>query len=394
MGKNLDIRKQLMIRYISLVVVFCIVFFVSCMTIGRSVLIENSRILLSNFAKETGENISKIIDLEKSNAEIIADAPILSDSTVDMGSKMKYLRRIVKSQGYKKAALIDLEGNCLTINNESVNVSELEYFNRSLHGESFLTAPYFSKADGGLQIAITAPIIKSGKVQQILFLSKDAEKFSEITNGISFGKTGTAYVVNGEGTNIINRDINKVINRVNRIEDAKVDSDYKELAEITKRMITGENATGSYMFEGARKFLGYAPIPSQGWAVGVTVELSDMLSGVKKLERSVILASIVMLICMIIVTFRISSGLSTRLAKLQEEVSQMAKGDFTPNKKNHHIMDEISKIDNELQMTKLSVAEMVNRLQMSSDKMKGQYSRLSDVSQKSTDDLGKKADEN
>lgn len=382
MGKRLNIKHQLMIKYISLAVVFGVIFLVLGITIGKQVIIDNSEILLSNFAKEVGENIGDIIQLEIKNAEIIADVPILHKVESSTEEKMEYLRRVVEKQGYKKAALIDLEGNCVTINDEKVNVADLDYFSKSIQGKSSLSAPYYSKADGGLQIAITAPIMEKGQVIGVLFLSKKAEEFSEITNGILFGKTGTAYVIDENGTNIINRDISKVTNKVNRIEDAKTDSSYEELAQITKRMIAGENGTGSYMFDGKRKFLGYAPIPNKGWAIGITVELSDMLSGVKKLERSMIFFSIIMTLCMIIVTQRISRDFSLRLTNIQGEVSRMAKGDFTPNKKKHHIMDEISKIDNELQMTKLSVAEMVNRLQSSSEKVRGQYNRLHETNQK------------
>lgn len=390
MGKKLDIRQQLMIKYTTLAIVFGIIFLVLGITIGKQVIIDNSEILLSNFAKEVGENIGDIIQLEIKNAEIIADVPMIHDPQVSIEEKLEYLRSVVVRQGYKKAALIDLKGNCVTINDEKVNVADLEYFNKSIQGESFLSTPYYSKADGGLQIAITAPIMEEGQVTSILFLSKEAEKFSEITNGILFGRTGTAYVIDEEGTNIINRDISKVINKVNRIEDAKIDSSYEELAQITERMIAGQNGTGSYMFHGKRKFLGYAPIPNKGWAIGITVELSDMLSGVKKLERNMMLFSVIMTLCMIIVTQRVAKDFSSRLMKIQGEVSQMAKGDFTLNKKRYRIMDEISKIDDELQMTKLSVIEMVNRLQSSSEKVRGQYNRLHEASQKTS----KKTDKN
>ena len=151
MGKKRDIKRQLMIKYTSFIIIIGIL----CMGLGillaRTIVIENSAVLLSNFAKETGKNISNIIELEIRNVEMIAQTPILHSQNTEE-EKMAYLKKIVDRYGYKKAALIDLQGNCKTINGEVVNVAELEYFKVNMKGESFLTAPYHSKAEGDYKL--------------------------------------------------------------------------------------------------------------------------------------------------------------------------------------------------------------------------------------------------
>lgn len=371
MSKRINIKKRLMIRYVSLIIIFGMVCLSGGVSLAKKILIQNSAVLLSNFAKETGKNISHIIELEMQNVEMIADTPLLHNLEGTEEEKMTYLRKMAQKYDYKKAAIIDLEGNCKMINDELVNVADLEYFQKGLEGKSFLSAPYLNESDGTLQIAITAPIISGEQIIGILLFSKDAESFSGITNGLGFGETGTAYVVDEDGTNIINGDINKVLQKTNRIEDAKTNPDFKELGAITERMIAGENGTGSYMLDGKRKFLGYAPIAAKGWAVGVTVELKDMLSGLKELKICIGVSTVIIIIWMLIVTFRISEDYSKRLMSVQDELSQVAKGDFTLNKKHYEIMDEISEIDHTLQLAKASLSEMVEKMQLSYEKRKG-----------------------
>ncbi len=375
--RKLSIRKQLIIKYVSIILIFAAVSLGGGIKLAEKALIRNSGLLLSNFALEVGNNISKIIDLEIKNIEMVAEAPILRDSQMPQEEKLNYLRDVVEKQGYKKAALIDLQGNCVTINGEIVDVSDREYFKAGLNGESFLTAPFVSKADGGLQISITVPIKQDEKVTQILFFSKDAEEFSNITNSIGFGNTGTAYVVDKDGTNIINRDIQKVIDKVNRIEDAKTDPKYTELAAITEKMIAGENGTGQYLFNGAQKFLGYAPIKTTGWAVGITTELEDMLSGLSEFKTGMMASMGLMILGMIGLSYVVATRLSRRLTVVQEEVNQMASGDFTINEKTHSVIDEIANIDLALQETKASVGKMIADLQNSYDETMGQYDTLS-----------------
>ena len=137
MSKKKDIRKQLMLKYMTLIIIFSMTCLGIGVTLAEKMLLENSAILLSNFAKETGKNIANIIDLEIQNVEMLANTPVLQDKDADEDRK------------------------------------------------------------------------------------------DEI------------------GTNMINRDIDKVINCVNSIEDAKTNLEYKELGAITEKMIAGEGVTGS-----------------------------------------------------------------------------------------------------------------------------------------------------
>lgn len=358
--KQNSIKHQLIKKNALVIIIASIVFVVIGSLVGRSALLNNSKELLSNFAKQVGEDISRVVELETTKIEVIAETPILKDENISEEEKFTYLRTIVNNQGYKKAAIIDLNGVCRTILDETTDVSDKEYFKENLAGKSYFTAPNVSKADGGLQISITVPLYNNnGNMIGILFFSKDAEEFCEITNNIRFGATGTAYVVDSTGTNIMNNDIEKVKEKVNRIEDAKTDSAYEQLAEITKKMIAGEVGTGEYSFKGSKKFLGYAPVEATGWSVGVTTNMSDMLSGLKSLIFLLSVVGILILIFMILFTYKIASVLAGRLGRLKTEVEEIATGNFETKEINDKTNDEITAIYESLENTKDAVGKMI-----------------------------------
>ncbi|MBE6051216.1 MAG: methyl-accepting chemotaxis protein [Clostridium sp.] len=380
--KYKSIRKQLMIKYSILIILFCVGYSYLAIFSATSLLKDNSAELLTNFAKQVGSDIGRVVELEKSKAEVIATSPIMLDENEPLELKLNYLRDVVKNQGYKKAAFIDLNGTCTTILGEVVDVSSKEYFKANLAGESYFASPYVSLADGGLQVAVTAPIKVNNKVTGIVFLSVDAEKFSEITNSISFGKTGSAYVVDKNGTNIINTDIEKVKNKVNRIEDAKTDSSFKELAAITEKMISGEVGYGEYEFNGKMKFLGYAPVEGTGWSVGVTINTLDMLSNMTGLAKALIVATIICIALFILVTYFIAQSLSKRLNKLKGEVEEIATGNFVVNEVEDSINDEVQDIYRALELTKDSVGSMIKTIKSSSININEECKDLAIVSER------------
>ncbi|SFU36154.1 HAMP domain-containing protein [Clostridium sp. DSM 8431] len=215
----------------------------------------------------------------------------------------------------------------------------------------------------------------------ILFFSKDADSFCKITNDIRFAQTGTAYVVDENGTNIMNNDIEKVKNKVNRIEDAKTDSSYEELADITKKMISGESGAGSYKFDGKTKFLGYAPVENTGWSVGITCDLADMLSQMNNLIVMLIIIGTVALIIMLIVSYFIADKISKRLVKLKDEVEEISTGNFEAKEINETINDEITAIYNSLEDTKKSVGNMINVIKESADELNNESTQLKNISE-------------
>ena len=383
MKKYNSINRQLVTKYVSIIII-ATVFFIGMGTfIGKNILRDNSQELLKSFASQVGKDIDEIIKLEIDKVEIISEMPIMSDASVSKEEKLRALAGIVEEHNYKKGALIDLDGTCTTTLGEIVDVSDKEYFPINLSGKSYMTAPNISKADGGLQISITSPIMShEGEMLGILFVSKDAEKFSEITNGISFAKTGTAYVVDSKGTNIINRDIQKVIDKVNRITDAKTDSKFADLAKVTEEMIKGVNGTGSYMFNGERKFLGFAPIESTGWSVGITVEESDMLGGLSNMTISFIFIGIFIVVVVSVVTYLISKRLSARLNKVKLEVTDISEGKFIAKEVDEKINDEITEVIIAVEDTKKSVAEMISSIKESSNIITEECSDLTVISDK------------
>lgn len=78
---------------------------------------------------------------------------------------------------------------------------------------------------------------------------RDANELSQITNDITAGKTGKAYMLNTEGVTIAHSNRDLVINRENIFESVKKDPGLKALADLHQKMVAGENGTGEYTLD-------------------------------------------------------------------------------------------------------------------------------------------------
>lgn len=104
--------------------------------------------------------------------------------------------------------------------------------------------------------------------------------------------------------------------------------------------------------------------------------MKDMLSGLNQLVIYISLFTALVLLCMIYVTSNIADNFSKRLIEIQNELSQVAKGNFTPTNKKYNIIDEIAELDYTLQMAKASLNEMVEKIQASHEKRKEKMNQL------------------
>ena len=75
----------------------------------------------------------------------------------------------------------------------------------------------------------------------------------------------------------------------NGIDEAKNDTQLQGLAVLEKKMIAGETGLGEYKYQGADKFVGYAPVSGTTWSVGIAISKNEILLELNSLQISVMM---------------------------------------------------------------------------------------------------------
>lgn len=156
------------------------------------------------------------------------------------------------------------------------NVTDPSYFTASLtaawDGTVTLDGPSI-RENGVHTMAISAPVYREGEARGILTVVLDGFCLSEWLSPIQFPSGGgLSYIVDQQGTNIAvstrqNRDW--VTTQYNAQQLVKTDPVIQTVADLEIMPLQGLTGAGSYLWEGSRNYLCYAPIPETGWGIFV-----------------------------------------------------------------------------------------------------------------------------
>ncbi len=211
-------------------------------------------------AYETG-SIARLADPERSAEE---KAAILNQKIADHNLDGGYL---LDSNGIDVITGTDL--------------SDREYFKESMKGNTCISTPAYSDVTKKVTYVVSAPLWEGGlpgtQIVGVVVYIPDGEFLNDIMRSIKVGDGGTAFMLDRNGITIADLDSSLV-----GVEDSVALGDtnprLKKYSNICKKMITGEDGTGTYSYNGKTKVVAYSPVPdSDGWSIGVAAVRNEFL---------------------------------------------------------------------------------------------------------------------
>lgn len=279
------------------------------------------------------DDLSHIIsNYTMNNIEIVQNISVLPQiQSMDWNAQKPALIEECKKWGFKKCNVIYTNGVMQTTLQDIVlNTSDVDYAKEALAGKTGFSNPMKSKVDNSEIIDVYAPIKdNSGKILGALVATIDASKVNFFIEDIKLPSTGYAAVINKEGTTVVHKDIELVYKKQNVINDSQKDANLKQLADIHKKMISGETGVGEYSYKGTEKYIAYTPIKGTEWFVAVAVGENELFKDLNYLKCSQIILSLILIALGIFISFIISKSISTPLNKIKVLAERLAKYDFS-----------------------------------------------------------------
>ena len=236
---------------------------------------------------------------------------------------------MAKDLGYIKFFVADTNGKA-RINGAFVDVADREYFKDAMNGTNSISDPLISKTTKALEINIAVPIKNpNNEITGVLVGSIDGNGLSDMTNKVTFGKSGKAFMISGEGTTIADYNQDNVMNMENVSQEAKTDTALAQLAAIQDKMAAGQNGTGQYTYKGVTKYMGYHSVDGTDWSIGVTAPKTEIFAAATVLAWLILLASFIFLALSIFAAYIIARTISNPIKAAVLNAEVLAKGDFT-----------------------------------------------------------------
>lgn len=336
-----SIKAKLIIYFSAILLLVCAILGVFSYTMAANALEKEVNQALEIIAEAGGDEAR--LELDKWFLKLNEMA--LSDSiqSMDWDVQKEYLEKNVARFGFISAGVVSREGILREIDGTVEDAKSKPYVKLALEGEIGVSGLVVNKAADETSVIFAVPVKVNGRVEAALLGTVNGNFLSEITADKGYGEGGYAYIIDGTGVIIAHNDRSLLINKVNYIEEAKTDSEYKELAALMTRMIQGEKGTGDYLYKGSMRYMGFAPVEGTDWSIAVGAYSDSVLASVYSLRNLVILILFIVLALGILIAYCIGNMFSKPIKMLDSIAGKLSVGN-TDVEVSYRSNDEIGRL--------------------------------------------------
>jgi methyl-accepting chemotaxis protein len=316
---------------------------------------------LPQMASQGGNVVAERMNALIGTLEVMANRDRIKDTNNSWEDKNKLLQDETNRIGHLSMLIAGLDGSATISTGTKVNIRDREYFQKAIAGNRAISDPLISKDDGSSIVVYAVPIKKDGVIVGVLAALRDSNNLSKITNDITFGKSGRAFMIDEKGTKIAHSNHELVLKMDNDFENVKQDTKLDSLVKLERQMTERKTGAGEYEYNGQVKFLGYAPVAGTDWSLAVEAPEDEVMSGIQTMRRSVIIASAIFLLISLGVGYFIASLFATPVMLATQHLKIISTGDFTHVTPKEYLecKDEFGVLANAIETMQQSVKEVV-----------------------------------
>ncbi|MCL6478091.1 MAG: Cache 3/Cache 2 fusion domain-containing protein [Peptococcaceae bacterium] len=306
----------------------------------KQILIANLEQSVSSQAKSSAEGIGQWLDTRKAEIYLMAGNPLIVGGKQE--EAVPYLTaELQRNKAYEMFFVADGNGDSFNTANSPANISDRDYFKQVMtRGQVTVSNPVISKATGKPIVVVAAPVNRDGVVDGVIGGTVLLDGITQKVSSIMVGKTGYAYMVQGDGTFIAHPEKDLVM-KYNPLKDDKADP---KLVEAVQKMVAGEKGVARYIFDGVEKYIAFAPVPGTGWFLAVTAPVDELSGQLSSLPVISFITALAFIVVIGIISSIILGGMIGRLKPVVAGAASIAAGDLTVSEIPVRSKDELGQL--------------------------------------------------
>jgi methyl-accepting chemotaxis protein len=256
------------------------------------------------------------------------------------------------------------------------DVSDREYFQKSMAGDSFVSQLLINKMTGEATVSISAPVTgRDGKGIGICAVFMRTDVITNEMAKFTLGKNGYFMVYDKSGLVVLHpsKDIQLKVNITKMVG----------MEDIAKQSLTGQAGVEDYVYNGVAKIGGFATVPSNGWVVLGQMPKAELLATITTMRNSIIGIAAIAFILAMLIFFVFARSLSKPLNRVVVFMNAVATGDLS--RIVHDDManrsDELGDMSRSLKAMTASIREIVLGIQTSSANVASGSGQISTAAQ-------------
>ena len=310
---------------------------------------------LRSLSMEGARVVRAKLDERMSILETMATGPNIQ--SMDWEQQLSVLSVQRDARGFLDLAVVDLNGIARYTDGTEADLSQRDYIQRALSGESNVSDVLISVISGDPVVMIATPIINNGQVVGALIGRNSGDLLSEMVEDSRIGNSGYAYIINLDGTVVAHRDSELVRNRFNPILEKNENSQLESLASFFEEIQDTIHGVARYNFNGNDLYGGYSYIQGTEWVFVYTANVGEIIESVG--ESTKIISSTMLIGVLIVIGFiyYLSSKIANPIMHAVGVANNIADLDLTVE-----VPEEYRKRKDEVGSLALSFDRLINSL--------------------------------
>lgn len=360
-GGFVSIEKKISRSFAQTIMICCIV-----LGIITSILSYNSSInaitsTINNTSEVAAYYVSAALEQYVAIAYETGSIARLSDPDLPVEDKAAILNQKVAEYDFERVFLVDSNGiDILT----GTDFSDRKFFTEVMQGNTYISTPAYSEVTKTVSYAVAAPLWEGGmpgtKPVGAIVYTPNGEYLNNIMRSIKVGEGGTAFMLDSNGITIADLD-SSLVGVENSVALGDTNPRLRKYSEICKKMVAGEDGTGTYSYGGVTKVVAYSPVPgTEGWSIGVAAVRNEFL-GMFYLSLAL---TVVFVIAFTMYGVRNGVKLGSKvvrpIAAVVKRLELLAEGDLHTDTPEPEVNDETATLMDSLAQTIQGLKKIIN----------------------------------
>lgn len=311
-------------------------------------IIKGSKDNMLIYSEETAKRIDTIISSNLGSLSEIANRA--RTKTMDLKVQKESLKPDVARLGYLDMGVVNPDGTTNYILGGTVaNLGDRDYVKKAFQGQPNVSNPIVSKVTGTVVLMEATPIYEGadnkGKVIGVLIGRRDGAALNKITDGMGIGERGYGFIIGEDSSFYAHPNKDLLMNQKKSFDDIDTNGEYKDFGVSLKKLGTKNKGIINYSFQGSKYITALHPINGTTWTLAITNYKSDILSGVNKLIKILIIFSLVVILIGVFAAIKLGGFIASPVIKVSEMIRELSKGHLE-SRLNLKYNDEIGEMAN------------------------------------------------
>ena len=354
-----------------LTVVILIIFFIALSVLGGLNFFKAREIVTDNLAREMGNEANNAAEdvgvwLESRIAQLTMLAATPTIGRGNLAEIIPFMEAARQSdKAYESMVFAETSGVSHDSQGPVANVGAREYFKQARAGRASISDPVISKATGHTVVVVAVPVKAAGKTAGVIFGAINMEELSRKVLSIKIGKTGYAYIVQGDGLTIVHPD-QAMVMKDNILQNSKAP---RELKQTTEKMVKGDHGLTRYSYNGTDKMVAFAPIPNSRWSLALTAPVAEITEVLSSLTVISLATIAVVLVVAAVVVILFARRIARPIREIETAAARIAAGDISANRLDIRSNDEIGRLGREFEAMSENLRTLIKKVGMSTDQV-------------------------